>query len=97
MAPEQSDGGNADIRTDVFAFGVVFYEMLTGRRAFPSSNPPAEATFVAPPRISECRPEAPAELDLLVARCLASEPAKRWQSMVDVLSSCKEIRRTLVS
>jgi serine/threonine protein kinase len=97
MAPEQSDGGNTDTRTDVFAFGVVFYEMLTGRRAFPSSNPPAEATFATPPRISECRPEAPAELDSLVARCLASEPAKRWQSMVDVLSSCKEIRRTLVS
>jgi serine/threonine protein kinase len=97
MAPEQSDGGSTDTRTDVFAFGVVLYEMVAGRRAFPSSIPPAETLKTMPPPVSESRPEVPPALDALVSRCLAMDPAARWQSMSDVLAGCKDIRRMLVS
>jgi len=97
MAPEQSDGGNTDTRTDVFAFGVVLYEMVTGKRAFPSSIPAGETMKTMPPPVSEIRPEGPAVLDSLVARCLAIDPAERWQSMSDVRTSCKQIRGMLAS
>jgi eukaryotic-like serine/threonine-protein kinase len=95
MAPEQIEGRETDARTDIFGFGVVLYEMLTGRFAFPGRSPTA-TTFSAlsddPPPASQVQPEVPPALDFLIARCLARHPSERWQSISELLSNVREIR-----
>jgi Protein kinase domain len=87
MAPEQIRGGRADARTDLFAFGSVFYEMLTGRRAFSAGSEPALIAAILeenPPPLTAGQPLAPPALDRLVRACLAKNPADRWQHAQDV-------------
>ncbi len=87
MAPEQLDGGEADARTDIFAFGAVLYEMLTGRKAFEGKS---QASLIgailkdepAPP--SSLQPITPKALDRIVATCLAKDPDDRWQTTRDL-------------
>ena len=87
MAPEQLEGQDADARTDIFAFGVVLYEMLTGKRAFAGKT---HASLIGailkdePPPISHVQPIAPPALDRIVKKCLAKEPDQRWQSAGDL-------------
>ena len=88
MAPEQVEGQEADTRTDVFAFGALLYEMLTGRRAFEGKS---QASLIAaimhgePPPLAMLVPMTPASLDRLVRRCLAKDPDDRWQTVHDLL------------
>ena len=87
MAPEQVRGAEAEPRTDLFAFGAVLYEMLTGRRAFSARSEPALIAAILeqdPPPLSTAQPLAPPALDRLVAACLAKDPADRWQHAQDV-------------
>jgi hypothetical protein len=87
MAPEQIRGGVADARTDLFAFGSVFYEMLTGRRAFSAGSEPALIAAILeqnPPPLTSGQPLAPPALDRIVRACLAKNPADRWQHAQDV-------------
>jgi eukaryotic-like serine/threonine-protein kinase len=92
MAPEQLEGAKTDARTDIFAFGAVLYEIFTQRRAFPHHPKTALALGDGPPaQISNSRPEVPASLDSLVARCLALKPSERWQSMAEVSTECRAI------
>ena len=94
MAPEQLDGRETDIRTDIFAFGIVLYEMLTGKSAFPARTS-MDATItcmketIAP--ISSVRPGIPQALDILVARCLARDPEQRWQSIPELKANLRNI------
>jgi len=89
MAPEQLEGRDADVRTDLFALGTVIYEMATGRRAFEGKS---QASLIAailttqPAAISATRPEAelPAALDHVVERCLEKHPDDRWQTARDI-------------
>ena len=87
MAPEQLEGRDADARTDIFAFGAVLYEMLTGRRAFDAAS---HASLIAailerdPPPVSLLRPRTTAALDRIVAKCLVKDPEARWQSARDL-------------
>jgi serine/threonine protein kinase/Tol biopolymer transport system component len=83
MAPEQVEGREADARTDIFAFGAVLYEMLTGRKAFEGKSQASliGAIMKAEPRpISHTQPLTPAVLEHIVARCLVKDPEERWQS-----------------
>ena len=87
MAPEQMSGQVADARSDLFSFGAVLYEMVTGQRAFGGDTPTAVMASVigghpASPR--SVRPDIPAGLERLIITCLAKDPADRWQSAHDV-------------
>ena len=87
MAPEQLEAKEADARTDIFAFGAVLYEMLTGRRAFEGKS---QASLIAailehePPSVATLQPLTPSGLDRLVRTCLAKDPDARWQSARDL-------------
>jgi hypothetical protein len=94
MAPEQLEGKAADARTDIFAFGVVVYEMATGKKAFDGKS---QASLIAamlehePPAMSSLQPMTPPALDRAVKKCLAKEPEKRWQAASDLADELKWI------
>jgi eukaryotic-like serine/threonine-protein kinase len=93
MAPEQLEGAEADARTDVFAFGCVLYEMLTGRHPFEGRSHAARISAIMttePPKVTAIQPLAPPMLDYAVSRCLEKDPDDRWQSARDL---CAELRR----
>jgi Tol biopolymer transport system component/predicted Ser/Thr protein kinase len=81
MAPEQLQGKGADSRSDIFSFGCVFYELLTGRRAFDGSD---AASSIAAILKDEPPPLTPRPLERLVRKCLAKDPDERWQSARDL-------------
>ena len=87
MAPEQLEAKEADARSDIFAFGTVLYEMLTGRKAFEGKS---QASIIAailehePPPLATLQPLTPPGLDRLVRICLAKDPYARWQSAGDL-------------
>jgi len=87
MAPEQVEGREVDARTDSFAFGVVVYEMATGKKAFDgksSASVMAKILEVDPPPISSLQPMTPPQLDRVVKTCLQKDPDQRWQSASDL-------------
>jgi hypothetical protein len=87
MAPEQIEGVDADARTDIFAFGVVLYEMLTGRKAFEGKSQAGLLGAILkdePPAVSQAQPFSPPALDHLVRTCLAKDPDARFQTARDV-------------
>ena len=87
MSPEQAQGGAVDQRSDIFSFGTVLYEMVTGRRAFQGSNRGATmAALLAqePPPPGELAAGIPLELDSAILRCLRKDPRRRWQSFTDL-------------
>src|SRR5206468_1835788 len=87
MAPEQLEGREADARTDIFAFGVLVYEMATGHKAFEGKS---QASLIAsvlkeqPRPISEWQPMSPAGLERVVRACLAKDPDDRVQTAHDL-------------
>jgi Tol biopolymer transport system component len=87
MAPEQVEGGDADTRSDLFAFGAILYEMMTGRRAFEGKSTASVMAAILerePAAISTIQPLVPLALDRMVTRCLAKAPDSRWQSAADL-------------
>jgi eukaryotic-like serine/threonine-protein kinase len=92
MAPEQLEGKEADARSDIFAFGCVLYEMLTGRRAFAGDS---RATVIAaildrdPPPIAEMQRAVTPALEHIVRRALAKQPDDRFQTARDLLLELK--------
>lgn len=87
MSPEQVRGDEADPRSDIFAFGAVLYEMLSGRRAF--GRPTAVEAMTAvltdtPPDVAVINPRVPGELDHILRQCLAKHPGDRFQSARDL-------------
>jgi len=87
MAPEQLEGKEADARTDIFAFGELIHEMVTGKPAFSGKS---RASLIAailttePPPISQLQPITPLALEHVVKKCLAKDPDERWQSASDL-------------
>jgi serine/threonine protein kinase len=87
MAPEQLEGKEADARCDIFAFGAVLFEMVTGRKAFEGKSHASLISSIMssqPPSVSALQTLSPAALDQLVTRCLEKDPDDRWQSARDV-------------
>jgi serine/threonine protein kinase len=88
MAPEQIQGKKVDGRTDIFAFGAVLFEMLTGKKPFEAEgNAGLMAAILErePPPLSGLQPLATPALERLVRTCLAKGPDDRWQTARDLL------------
>ena len=87
MAPEQLEGHEADVRTDIFAFGAVVYEMVTGKKAFEGKGHASLISAIMssnPPPISASQPLTPPVLDRVVKKSLAKDPDARWQTARDL-------------
>ena len=87
MAPEQLEGDDVDARTDIFAFGSVVYEMVTGERAFSGKSQASLITAImsaTPPPLAEAQPLSPPLLDRVVRKCFAKKPDERWQTTQDL-------------
>ena len=87
MSPEQLEGRNADARSDIFSFGAVLFEMLSGRKAFdgPSQASIIAAVIEAPrPRLSGTGGPHASRVDRVLSKCLAKDPDDRWQSARDL-------------
>jgi serine/threonine-protein kinase len=94
MAPEQIQGLEADARSDIFAFGLLLYEMATGKRAFhgkTQSSVVGQILAVDPPPISSLQPMTPPALSRLVSTCLEKDPEERFQTIHDVKLQLKWI------
>jgi Tol biopolymer transport system component/predicted Ser/Thr protein kinase len=96
MAPEQLEGGEADARTDVFAFGTVLYEMATGRKAFSGKSQASLISSIMgadPVPIATISPMTPPAFDRVVRTCLAKDPDDRWQTARDVALQLQGIQQ----
>jgi Tol biopolymer transport system component len=95
MSPEQAAGKKVDGRSDIFSFGAVLYEMVTGRRAF-AGNSTAEtlaAVLREQPKVpSEVTPGVPRDLEKVILRCLQKDPDRRFHHMADVKVELQEIK-----
>ncbi|MCU1299937.1 MAG: serine/threonine protein kinase [Candidatus Sulfotelmatobacter sp.] len=87
MAPEVLQGRDADARSDIFSFGCVLFEMITGRRAFEGKSQLSVASAILekePDSVTTIQPTLPAALDHVVGDCLAKDPELRWQNAADI-------------
>jgi Tol biopolymer transport system component len=95
MSPEQAAGRKVDARSDIFSFGAVLYEMVTGQRAFARSSAVETLSAVMkeqPKAPSDVVPGVPKELERLIQRCLRKEPERRFQHMLDAKVELQEIK-----
>jgi Tol biopolymer transport system component len=100
LSPEQARGQPVDVRSDIFALGIIFYEMLTGRRPFSGDTPTEVLSSIikdSPPAISEVRAGIPRELSRIVRLCLTKDPSHRIQSALDIRNELQELKREIDS
>ena len=98
MAPEQLDGRVVDHRADQFAFGIMLYELLAGRRPFTGATAPELSASILrdePAHLTSVRPEVPVPLARIVARCLAKNPDDRYTSTTDLAHAVADVRTDL--
>src|ERR1700687_4031886 len=94
MSPEQVEGKEVDARSDIFSFGSVLYELVTGRQAFPGKSQLSVASAILekdPEPISTLQPLTPPALARTIGVCLAKDPEERWQTARDLLLELKWI------
>ena len=100
MSPEQARGDEIDARTDLFSFGVVLYEMVTGKPAFPGTTEAVIFDAIlnrAPIPPTQLNPLAPAGLERVIGRALAKHRNERYQSASVLLSDLNELKRDIDS
>jgi Tol biopolymer transport system component len=94
MSPEQAEGLAVDARTDIFAFGAVLYEMLTGHRTFEGRSATAVLGAILerqPEPLGKALPDLPPGVEYAINRCLAKNPEDRWQSARDLSAHLRQI------
>jgi predicted Ser/Thr protein kinase/tetratricopeptide (TPR) repeat protein len=95
MSPEQAEGKPVDARSDIFSFGAVLYEMLTGRRAFRGDSKLSILSAILkdePEPASSLRKEIPHELERIITQCLRKDPERRFQHMDDVRVALEQLK-----
>ncbi len=100
MSPEQADGHTVDARSDIFAFGAVLYEMITGKRAFTGDSKLSTLASVLhsePVPLSQLGPGIPRDVERIISRCLRKDPQRRWQSMADIKVALEDVLDELES
>lgn len=100
MSPEQAEGKTLDVRSDIFSFGAVLYQMVTGRRPFLGDTDSALLAAILtkepiPP--SQIVEDLPFELEKTILRCIRKDPARRWQTMADLMVALQELKEELDS
>ncbi len=95
MSPEQTTGKTVDARSDIFSFGAVLYEMVSGQRAFQGASTVEilAAVIAQEPKLLPAK--VPADLASLIARCLRKDPARRYQTMADLKVALEDLREEL--
>ena len=94
MSPEQVRGQATDHRSDIFSFGLILYEMITGRRAFQEESMAETMSAIVkdePPEITESNPNISPSLERIVRRCLEKKPERRFQSTADLAFALEAI------
>jgi tRNA A-37 threonylcarbamoyl transferase component Bud32 len=100
IAPEQARGHTVDARCDLYAFGVVLYQMLAGRLPFIADTPTAlmfQHAYEAPPPLSSLSPELPPAVIAIVERLMAKRPDDRYNTALETLEAVRTCRKGLVS
>ena len=100
MSPEQAEGRDVDHRSDVFSLGILLFELATGRRPFKGDSQVALLASIVkdtPPPVTDLKPGLPAGFARLVKKCLRKDPARRYQSVLDVRNDLEEIKEDLGS
>ncbi|MGQ9671886.1 MAG: protein kinase domain-containing protein, partial [Candidatus Aminicenantales bacterium] len=95
MSPEQAEGKKVDARSDIFSFGAVLYEILTGRRAFEREGRLKTLAAVLneePPPATAIIEALPPELERVLNRCLRKDPQRRWQTMSDLKVALQDLK-----
>ncbi|HKQ74605.1 MAG TPA: protein kinase [Blastocatellia bacterium] len=95
MAPEQARGIKVDARSDIFSLGVVFYEMITGRRPFEgkTASDVIAAILTAEPPLARYLPDTPRYLGRFIGRMLAKDRERRYQTITDILPELENLKR----
>jgi tRNA A-37 threonylcarbamoyl transferase component Bud32 len=100
ISPEQIEGDDADVRSDMFSLGIVMFEMATGQRPFSGRTAVATLTSIVKdraPLASEVNPQVPDEVARIIDRCLVKDPARRMQSALDLRGQLEDLTRMLES
>jgi serine/threonine protein kinase len=95
MSPEQAEGKKVDARSDIFSFGSVLYEMVTGRRAFHGDSKLSTLSAILkddPKPVNSITPDVPRDLEKIISHCLRKDPERRFQHMADVKTLLDELR-----
>jgi Tol biopolymer transport system component/tRNA A-37 threonylcarbamoyl transferase component Bud32 len=95
MSPEQAEGRKLDARSDIFSFGAVLYEMVTGRRAFHGDSTASTLAAVLrhdPEPPTRIMPQITRDLERIIQRCLRKDPNRRFHSMNDIKVELEELR-----
>ena len=96
MSPEQAQGMKIDPRSDIFAYGTVLYEMVSGRRAFEGESTISTLSAILrddPPQMAEVAPDVPSQIEGLILRCMRKNPDQRFQSMKEVQHALSLLKR----
>ncbi len=94
MSPEQAEAQNVDERSDIFSFGAVFYEMISGRRAFNGASKLSTLASVVhsdPAPVGEARDPVPRDVERIIERCLRKDPKRRWQNVADLKIAIEDV------